>query len=127
MSQDASTNVKFSNVNNPLFRSNFPPNYSILTNIFYRIITIPKYYIFMSMIIIRRHVHVLLISQYWLLRVNIHSKSLESLTPQGIGNNQLWQTIMITEYSLALTSMLWKGLGCQPARQWALPKMVYWQ
>ncbi len=26
-----------------------------------------------------RHVHVLLISQYWLLRVNIHSKSLESL------------------------------------------------
>ncbi len=33
----------------------------------------------MSMIMIWRHVHVLLISQYWLLRVNIHSKSLESL------------------------------------------------
>ncbi len=33
----------------------------------------------MSMIMIRRHAHVLLISQYWLLRVNIHSKSLESL------------------------------------------------
>ncbi len=28
---------------------------------------------------ISRHAHVLLISQYWLLRVNIHSKSLESL------------------------------------------------
>ncbi len=32
----------------------------------------------MSMIMIRRHAHVLLISQYWLLRVNIHSKSLET-------------------------------------------------
>ncbi len=31
------------------------------------------------MIMIRRYGHVLLISQYWLLRVNIHSKSLESL------------------------------------------------
>ncbi len=28
---------------------------------------------------IRRYAHVLLISQYWLLRVDIHSKSLESL------------------------------------------------
>ncbi len=67
-----------SNVNNPLFHSNFPPNYSILINIFYQIITILTY-IFMSMIMIWRHVHVLLISQYRLLRVNIHSKSLESL------------------------------------------------
>ncbi len=33
----------------------------------------------MSMIMIRRHAHVLLTSQYWLLRVSIHSKSLESL------------------------------------------------
>ncbi len=37
----------------------------------------------MSMIMIRRHVHVLLISQYWLLRVNIHSKNLESLDHLG--------------------------------------------
>ncbi len=33
----------------------------------------------MNMIMIWRHVHVLLISQYWLVRVNIHSKCLESL------------------------------------------------
>ncbi len=33
MSQDAATITVFSNVNNPLFRSNFPPNYSILINI----------------------------------------------------------------------------------------------
>ncbi len=37
----------------------------------------------MSMIMIWRHGHVLLISQYWLLRVNIHSKSLESLDHQA--------------------------------------------
>ncbi len=37
----------------------------------------------MSMIMIRRHVHVLLISQYWLPKVNIHSKSLESLDHRG--------------------------------------------
>ncbi len=29
MSQDAATINVFSNVNNPFFRSNFPPNYSI--------------------------------------------------------------------------------------------------
>ncbi len=40
MSQDVATITVFSNVNNPLFRSNFPPNYSILINIFYQIITI---------------------------------------------------------------------------------------
>ncbi len=74
MSQDTDTITVFSNVNNPLFHLNFPKNYSILINIFYQIITI-----FMSMIMIRRHAHILLISQYWLLRVNIHSKSLESL------------------------------------------------
>ncbi len=34
MSQDAATSTVFSNVNNPLFRSNFPTNYSILINIF---------------------------------------------------------------------------------------------
>ncbi len=41
MSPDAATITVFSNVNNPLFRSNFPPNYSIHINIFYQIITIP--------------------------------------------------------------------------------------
>ncbi len=41
MSQDAATITVFSNVNNPLLRSNFPPNYSILINIFDQIITIP--------------------------------------------------------------------------------------
>ncbi len=79
MSQDAATITIFSNVNNPLFLSNFPPNYNILINICYQIITISTQYIFMSMIIIRRHAQILLISQYWFLRVNIHSKSLESL------------------------------------------------
>ncbi len=39
MSQDAATITVFYNVNNQLFRSNFPPN--ILINIFYQIITIP--------------------------------------------------------------------------------------
>ncbi len=34
MSQDAGTVTVFSNVNNPHFRSNFPPKYSILINIF---------------------------------------------------------------------------------------------
>ncbi len=34
MSQDAATVTVFSNVNNPLFRSNFHPNYSILIDIF---------------------------------------------------------------------------------------------
>ncbi len=33
---------------------------------------------------IRRHTHVLLISQYWLLRVNIHSKSLESFDHRAL-------------------------------------------
>ncbi len=37
----------------------------------------------MSMIMIWRHAHVLLISQYWFLRVNIHSKSLESIDHQA--------------------------------------------
>ncbi len=41
MSQDAATTTVFSNVNNPLFRSNFPSNNSILINIVYQIITIP--------------------------------------------------------------------------------------
>ncbi len=41
MIQDVATITVFSNVNNPLFRSNFPQNYSILINIFYQIITIP--------------------------------------------------------------------------------------
>ncbi len=33
MSQDVATITVFSNVNNPLLRSNFPQNYSILINI----------------------------------------------------------------------------------------------
>ncbi len=41
MSQDAATIIVFSNVSNPLFRSNFPQNYNILINIFYQIPTIP--------------------------------------------------------------------------------------
>ncbi len=41
MSQDAATITVFSNVNNPLFRSNLPQNYNILMDIFYQIITIP--------------------------------------------------------------------------------------
>ncbi len=41
MSQDAATITIFSSVNNPLFHSNFPPNYGILINIVYQIITIP--------------------------------------------------------------------------------------
>ncbi len=41
MSQDAATITVFSYVDNPLFHSNFSPNYSILLNIFYQIITIP--------------------------------------------------------------------------------------
>ncbi len=34
MRQDAATITDFSNVNNPHFRLNVPPNYSILINIF---------------------------------------------------------------------------------------------
>ncbi len=79
MSQDAATITVFSNVNKPLSIRICPKNYSVLINIFNQIITILMLYIFMSMIMIRRDADVLLISQYWLLRVNIHSKNLESL------------------------------------------------
>ncbi len=55
----------------------------------------------MSMIMIRRHAHVLLISQYWLLRVNIHSKSLEYL--ESIDHWAHWLCDLVSMY---LVSML---------------------
>ncbi len=122
MSQDAATITLFSNVHNPPFRSNFPPNYSILISIFYHIITIPTLYIFMSMIMIWRHVHILLISQYSLVRVNIYSKRLESLDhrvpwlndyqdiPYNIGK---WQTLDIVQggYNKDWISTTWYTLA----------------
>ncbi len=77
MNQDTATITVFSNVNNLHFHSNFPPNYMHSHKYYWSNYYNPN--IFVSMIIIWRHVHILLISQYWLLWVNIHSKSLESL------------------------------------------------